>query len=112
VQFIAALSKHELKEGTWPEFSKFLESLFTSQEQSDVELGMFTMSVLTDIALDIFAENTAQFVFLFNTAFNSLDNLESVLGYYTVVTMTRVAPICESDPQVSAFLLKIVAEGK
>lgn len=102
VQLIAALAKHELAQGTWPDLHKFLQGLVTSHVQSDVELAMFTMSVLTDMALDVFAANPNQFVFLFSTTFSALDDLNTVLGYYTVVTMTHVASVCEADPEVSS----------
>lgn len=97
VQLIAAMAKHEVPRGQWPELLRLLHSLITSSSPTDQDLAMFTMSVLTDTALDIFSGQADQFVSLFTQTAAVLDNLTTVVGFYTVLTMTNVLPLCETD---------------
>lgn len=105
-QFIAVIAKHEISKSNWPELLKLIQDLVTSLNKSEVELGLFTLSVLTDIALDIFSNNPGPGTAFLCSTFQSTNCMNPNVGYYTIMTMIHVVSLCESNPSVSiSFLL-------
>lgn len=104
-QFIGVIAKHEVNKSNWPELLKLVQTLVTSSNTADVELGVFTLSILTDVALDVFSKHPEHFSVFFTNIFQSPDCMNAAVGYYTVMTMVHVVSLCEADPSVGIFFL-------
>ncbi|EEB17594.1 Importin-4, putative [Pediculus humanus corporis] len=96
-QFIGIIAKHEESSSSWPELLKLVQSLVTSTNTEEIELGVFTLSVLTDVALDIFSKHPEHFSAFFMNTFQSPNCLNTTFGYYTIMTMIHVVSLCESN---------------
>lgn len=66
-----------------------------------MQLGFFTLHILTDIAPDEFLVHTHSFGMLFATTLKSLNDLCSPVGYLVLITMTNFVPGVEGDQNVS-----------
>lgn len=102
-QFIGTIAKHEVSKSNWPELLKLIQQLVTSSNKDEVELGVFTLSILTDVAIDVFSKHPEQFSMFFTNTFQSPDCMNTTVGYYTVMTMIHVVSMCEADATVSKF---------
>lgn len=100
-QFIGSIAKHEVTSSNWPELLKLVQDLVTSLNTDEVELGIFTLSVLTDVALDIFSKHPEHFSMFFINTFQSPNCLNTTVGYYTILTMIHVVPLIENNNAVS-----------
>ncbi|XP_021926547.1 importin-4-like isoform X1 [Zootermopsis nevadensis] len=99
-QFIGTIVRHEFPNQNWPEMLQFIQQLTSSDNISDKELGMYTMSVITDISPDQFLPFISSVAFLFSNVINSLQDPGSALGYYTVLTMIHFVPLAERDQRL------------
>lgn len=104
-QFIGIIAKHEESSSSWPELLKLVQSLVTSTNTEEIELGVFTLSVLTDVALDIFSKHPEHFSAFFMNTFQSPNCLNTTFGYYTIMTMIHVVSLCESNSAVSSKII-------
>ncbi|KAK6629085.1 hypothetical protein RUM43_002902 [Polyplax serrata] len=96
-QFVGIIARHEVATSNWPELLKLVQDLVTSSNTAEVELGVFTLSVLTDVALEIFSKHPEHFSAFFMNTFQSPNCLNTTYGYYTVMTMIHVVSLCETN---------------
>ncbi|XP_067002902.2 importin-4 [Anabrus simplex] len=96
-QFIGTIVKHEFQNQTWPEVLQFIQQLCTSESIPDKELGMYTLSVITEVSPDQFLPHVQSVVYLFANTLNSAQDLGSPLVYYTLLTMIHFVPLIEGD---------------
>ncbi|KAB0797014.1 hypothetical protein PPYR_11075 [Photinus pyralis] len=99
-QFIGILGKHEFPNNTWPEVLQFIHTLCGSDNILDKELGMYALSIMTEISKDSYIIHLESFAVLFNTTFSSLPSVNCDLAYYTVVTMKHLVPIITGHQQM------------
>ncbi|KAF5282240.1 hypothetical protein FQA39_LY17660 [Lamprigera yunnana] len=100
-QFIGILGKHEFPNNTWPEVLQFIHNLCGSNNALDKELGMYTLSIMTEISKDSYIIHLESFAALFTTTLNSLTTLNCDLAYYTVLTMKHLTSIITGHQQMT-----------
>lgn len=99
-QFIGIIGKHEFPNKSWPEVLQFVQTLCSSENVLDKELGMYTLSIMTEISKATYLEHTESLIHLFTNILNSLTELNSNLAYYTVMTMNNLVPAITGHQQV------------
>ena len=85
------------------EISSFLSVGVTNRMWSLLQLGMYTLSVITEISPDQFLPHVSSLAVLFSNMLNSVQDLSSPLAYYTVLTMIHFVPLAEGDQSVSCI---------
>ncbi|XP_074042768.1 importin-4 [Leptinotarsa decemlineata] len=92
-QFIGIIGKHEFPDNSWPEVLQYIHNLTSSETILDKELGMYTLSIMTEVAQSSFIVHAESFAILFTNMLNQLPELKSDLAYYTVMTMKNLVPV-------------------
>lgn len=64
------------------------------------QLGMYTLSIMTEISQSSYITHAESFAVLFTNILNSTPELNSNLTYYTVVTMNNLVPVMGGHQQV------------
>ncbi|PNF17098.1 hypothetical protein B7P43_G16108, partial [Cryptotermes secundus] len=96
-QFIGTIVRHEFPSKSWPEVMHFLQQLTSSDNMSEKELGMYTLSVISEVSPDQFLPHAQSMGVLFSNVLNSVQDLGSRLAYYTVLTMNHFVPLAVVD---------------
>ncbi|XP_017781860.1 PREDICTED: importin-4-like [Nicrophorus vespilloides] len=99
-QFIGLLGKHEFPNKTWPEVLQFIDQLCRSDNLLDKELGMYTLSIMTEISKESYIEHSEEMARLFINILNGLPDLSSNLAYYTVITMKNLVSVIGGHQQM------------
>nr|CAH7764214.1 unnamed protein product [Callosobruchus chinensis] len=99
-QFIGIIGKHEFPDNTWPEVLQFIHTLTMSESTFDKELGMYTLSIMTEIAQSSYIVHADSFAVLFTNILNQSTDLKSNMLYYTVTTMKNLVPIIGGHQQM------------
>ncbi|CAH2014578.1 unnamed protein product [Acanthoscelides obtectus] len=99
-QFIGVIGKHEFPDNTWPEVLQFIHTLTVSESNFDKELGMYTLSIMTEIAQSSYIVHADSFAVLFTNILNQLTDLKSNVAYYTVTTMKNLVPVIGGHQQM------------
>ncbi|KAJ3660491.1 hypothetical protein Zmor_004938 [Zophobas morio] len=99
-QFIGIIGKHEFPDNTWPEVLQFIHTLCSSDHIFDRELGMYTLSIMTEISQGSYINHADAFAILFTNILNTLPELNSNLAYYTVVTMNNLVSVIAGHQQM------------
>ncbi|XP_068893273.1 importin-4-like [Tenebrio molitor] len=99
-QFLGILGKHEFPDNTWPEVLQFVHTLCSSDHIFDRELGMYTLSIMTEISQGSYINHADAFAILFANILNTLPELNSNLAYYTVVTMNNLVSVIAGHQQM------------
>ncbi|KAF7274386.1 importin-4-like [Rhynchophorus ferrugineus] len=99
-QFIGVIGKHEFRDNTWPEVLQFVHTLCSSDTIVDKEMGMYTLSIMTEISHGSFIVHSDSFAMLFTTILTGLSELNSNLAYYTVLTMRNLVPTISGQQQM------------
>ncbi|KAJ9579600.1 hypothetical protein L9F63_004785, partial [Diploptera punctata] len=77
---------------------KYVQIILLVQCTFDLKfLGMYTLSVITEVSPDQFLPHSSSMAFLFSNMLNSLQDCSSPLAYYTVITMIHFVPLAEGD---------------
>lgn len=100
VQFIATIGKHEFPNNTWPEVLQFIYTLCNSESLQDKELGMYTLSIMTEMSVDQYINHADSFAFLFTNILTNTPELNSQLTYYTLMTMKHFATVIEGHQEM------------
>ncbi|XP_017888011.1 importin-4-like [Ceratina calcarata] len=96
-QLIGVIVKHEIGNNGWPEVLQFVQHLVTSENLADKELGIYTLSIMTDIAPDAYHEHAASLAVLLGQTLNSLQDLGSPIAYYILRTMQNLVPLVKGN---------------
>ncbi|CAG9833229.1 unnamed protein product [Diabrotica balteata] len=99
-QFIGVIGKHEFPENCWPEVLQFIHTLTSAENNFDKELGMYTLSIMTEIAQSSYIVHAESFAILFTNIINQLTDLKLNVGYYTIITMKNLVPAIGGNQQV------------
>ncbi|XP_060535658.1 importin-4-like isoform X2 [Cylas formicarius] len=99
-QFIGIIGKHEFPDNTWPEVLQFIHTLCSSDIILDKEMGMYTLSIMTEISQSSYIVHAESFAALFTNILSGLNELSSNLAYYTVTTMKNLVPVIGSHQQM------------
>ncbi|XP_066592125.1 importin-4-like [Prorops nasuta] len=96
-QLIGVIVKHELPNNGWPEILQFVHQLATSENLMDKELGMYTLSIMTEVAPDAYLTHAKSVVDLLQLAISGIQNLGSNVAYYVLKTMQNLIPFVEGN---------------
>ncbi|XP_050512029.1 importin-4 [Diabrotica virgifera virgifera] len=99
-QFIGVIGKHEFPENCWPEVLQFIHTLTSGENNFDKELGMYTLSIMTEIAQSSYIVHAESFAILFTNIINQLTDLKLNVGYYTIITMKNLVPAIAGNQQM------------
>nr|CAD7462078.1 unnamed protein product [Timema tahoe] len=107
-QFIGTIVKHEFPNKTWPEVLQFIQQMINSDNTTDKELGMYTLSMITEISPDQFLPHASSLVYMLANTLNQLQNLSSPLSYYTLLTMIHIVPLVEGDQALANLFTQLM----
>ncbi|CAG9821795.1 unnamed protein product [Phaedon cochleariae] len=99
-QFIGILGKHEFPDNSWPEILQFVHTLTSSDTIFDKELGMYTLSIMTEVSQSSYIIHAESFAVLFSSMLNQVSDPKSNLAYYTVITMKNLVSVIGSHQQM------------
>ncbi|KAI4469457.1 importin beta [Holotrichia oblita] len=99
-QFIGIVGKHEFPNNTWPEILQFIHQLCNSDNMLDKEMGMYTLSIMTEISKGSYLPHAEVFAVLFTNILGALPDLNSNLAYYTVITMNHLVSVIGGHQQM------------
>ncbi|XP_066250026.1 importin-4-like [Euwallacea similis] len=99
-QFIGVIGKHEFPDNSWPEVLQFIHTLCSSDNSVDKEMGMYTLSIMTEMSHSSYIVHAESFAILFTTILNGLSHPNTNLAFYTVVTMKNLVPIISGHQQM------------
>uniref|UniRef100_A0A6M2DTC3 Putative karyopherin importin beta 3 n=1 Tax=Xenopsylla cheopis TaxID=163159 RepID=A0A6M2DTC3_XENCH len=102
-QFIGILVKHEFPTNTWPELLQFIQELCASEAENNRELGMFTISVMIDMAPAQYITHINALCQLCSSQLESICPESSVnILFYALVTLTKLIPVLEGHDAANA----------
>ncbi|XP_014468024.1 PREDICTED: importin-4-like [Dinoponera quadriceps] len=97
-QLIGIIVKHELPINNWPEVLQFIQQLVTSEDLTNKELGIFTLSVMTEVTPDTYVMHAKSLAVLLARTLSGLqENLGNPVSYFILKTMKNLIPLVEHD---------------
>ncbi|XP_050478225.1 importin-4-like isoform X2 [Bombus huntii] len=96
-QLIGTIVKHELPNNGWPEVLQFVQQLITSENLINKELGTYTLSIMTEIAPDVYSIHAVSLANLLGQTLNSLQDLRNPVAYYILKIMQSLVPFVEGN---------------
>ncbi|KAF1349887.1 armadillo-type protein [Delphinella strobiligena] len=96
---IAAIAKVDLEDGQWADLPAFLQQAATSQTSSHREVGVYIIYTLLETMPDMFQENMAAMLKLFNQTIQDPENVEVRIN--TMLALSELAMVLdtEEDPK-------------
>ena len=99
-QAIAAIARHELGEGKWPDLLNLLQQLSSqSGNPAERELGLYALSIVADVAGEEFKTYLKPFITVFHSALQDTNNMGS--AFYAGMTLKNLVPVIGSEEAVS-----------
>ncbi|XP_046413500.1 importin-4-like isoform X1 [Neodiprion fabricii] len=103
-QLIGTVIKHELGNNGWPEVLQFVQQSVTSENLADKEIGMYTLSTMTEVAPQAYLPHAQSVVFLLENTLNGLQDLGHPVAFYVLLTLTHLVPLVEGNqPMVNSY---------
>lgn len=97
-QLIGAIVKHELQNNSWPEIFQLIQQLVSSENMTEKELGMYTLSIMTEITPEVYVAHAQSLMSLLVQTYNSLQQqYGNSIAYYIVKTMQHLTPLVENN---------------
>ncbi|XP_013410822.1 importin-4-like [Lingula anatina] len=94
-QVVAAVAKHDVPSGKWPQLFQFLQQYTKSQNVQEREVGMFVLSTVSSVAHEQLKPHLRSMMLLFSAA---LEDRESrTVPFFAIQTMTNLAFQVGSD---------------
>ncbi|OXU25360.1 hypothetical protein TSAR_005639 [Trichomalopsis sarcophagae] len=97
VQLIGVIVKHELPHNGWPEVLQFVRHLMESDEFPKQELGMYTLSIMTEIAPDAYLPHVQTIMELLNNVLNKFTDLANPVSCYILDIMLHLVSLVEGN---------------
>lgn len=98
---IAAIAKVDLEDGQWADLPGFLQQAATSQTASHREVGVYIIYTLLETMPDMFQENMAAMLKLFNQTIQDPDNVEVRIN--TMLALSELAMVLDTDEDVKSL---------
>ncbi|XP_011501436.1 PREDICTED: importin-4-like [Ceratosolen solmsi marchali] len=92
-QLIGVIIKHELPQNGWPECLQYIRQLITSGNPTNQELGMYTLSIMTEIAPNTYLHHVQTVMELLNNTLNTFTELANPVSCYILDTMLNLVPL-------------------
>lgn len=104
-QIIGLLGKYEFAyetkgDNAWPELLQFVYTLCSTDNVYDKELGMYTLSKMTEMSQGSYIPCIEQLSILFTSNLSSITDLTSNIAYYTVLTMNNLVTVISGHQQM------------
>ena len=96
-QVVGAIAKHELADRKWPELLEFAQQLCCQGKLNERELGLYTLSVVADVAGDELKTFLKPFVSIFHSA---LQDPGTGSAYYAGMTLKNLIPYIGTEEAV------------
>lgn len=98
---IAAIAKVDLEDGQWADLPGFLQQASTSPTSSHREVGVYIIYTLLETMPDMFQENMAAMLKLFNQTIQDPDNVEVRIN--TMLALSELAMVLDTDEDVKSL---------
>ncbi|KAF0294994.1 Importin-4 [Amphibalanus amphitrite] len=98
-QVVGTIAKHELPEHRWPALLDFLSQTMTSESLQDKELGIYTLSIISQSCAEQLCPHVATLLNLFGLL---LATPSPAVHYHVILAMTNLTPVMSSD-QLTGF---------
>jgi len=92
---IAAIAKVDLEDGQWEELPGLLQQAATSQTVRHREVGIYIIFTLLEAMPDMFQENMAQMLTLFNRTIQDPESVEVRIN--TMLALSELAMVLDTD---------------
>ncbi|KAK1123971.1 hypothetical protein K0M31_006999 [Melipona bicolor] len=96
-QLTGVIVKHELPNYAWPEMLQLLQQLITSDNLTNKELGMYTLSIMTETAPDVYLTRAVSLTILLRETLNNLHDLRHPIAYYTLKILQNLSPLINGN---------------
>ncbi|XP_058803486.1 importin-4-like [Phymastichus coffea] len=96
-QLIGTIVEHELPHNSWPEAFQFIQQLVTDTNIASQELGMFTLSTMTEIAYNVFLPHVNTIMNLLHETLNKFTDLANPVSCYVLEVMLHLVPLVEGN---------------
>lgn len=96
-QLIGVIVKHELPTNSWPEIIHYVQQLITNERLEDKELGLYTLSIMTDVTPDVYTSHARSLVMLLAQTLGSLQNLGNLAALHILNTLRHLIPVAKHD---------------
>ncbi|KOX69401.1 Importin-4 [Melipona quadrifasciata] len=96
-QLTGVIVKHELPNYAWPEMLQLLQQLITSDNLTNKELGMYTLSIMTETAPDVYLTRAVSLTILLGQTLNNLHDLRHPIAYYTLKILQNLSPLINGN---------------
>lgn len=104
VQLVGIIIKHELPKNGWPQALQFIQQLITGDNIAEKELGMYTLSIITEIASEAYLPTSQSIMVILNQTLNNLQDLANPIAYYIIKTMLNFVPfVSQKQHLVNAY---------
>ncbi|KAK4580117.1 hypothetical protein LTR86_000320 [Recurvomyces mirabilis] len=98
---IAALAKIDLEDGEWGELPGILQNAATSQNVRHREVGIYIIFTLLETMPDMFQENMAQMLTLFNRTIQDPESVEVRIN--TMLALSELAMVLDTDEDTKSL---------
>lgn len=98
-QVIGIVGKHELSKNQWPALLEFLNRLIISSNESDRQLGMFTLNIVAEAAA---LQLKPHFLGLISLFSKTLQDSNEFVVTHTIYLM-NFGPLCGHRPHKTSF---------
>lgn len=103
-QLIGIIVKHELPKNEWPEALQFIQQLITSDNMLEKEMGLYTLSVMTEIACDAYLPTSQSIMVILSQTLNNIPDLANPVAFYVLKVMLNFVPIVSNNqPMVNIY---------
>ncbi|XP_020296536.1 importin-4-like [Pseudomyrmex gracilis] len=94
---IGVIVTHELSTNNWPEVIDYIQQSVTSENLHIMELGVCTLSIMTEIRTNVYASHARSLTVLLAQTLNNLQNLGHPVAYYVLATLKNLVPLIRDD---------------
>ena len=98
---IAAIAKVDLEDGQWGELPGMLQQAATSETVRHREVGIYIIFTLLETMPDIFQENMAQMLTLFNRTIQDPSSMEVRIN--TMLALSELAMVLDTDEDLKSL---------
>lgn len=99
-QLVGVIVKLELPTNSWPEVIHYVQQLVTSENMEVKELGLHTLSIMTEVTPDAYTSHARSLALLLAQTLNNLQNLGQPVAFYVLNTMRHLIPVIKHDEAI------------
>ncbi|XP_043514170.1 importin-4-like isoform X1 [Frieseomelitta varia] len=96
-QLTGIIVKHELPNYAWPEMLQLLQQLITSDNLTNKELGLYTLSILTETSPDVYLTRAVSLTILLGQTLSNLNDLRHPIAFYILKILHNLSPLINGN---------------